>query len=163
MIDDGVGGLVVGGIGYPGVGYFTDSLQAVTMRLFAAQSRLDVDDDNVTTGATDGVLVLRYLLGIRGTALVAGAIGIRATRTTGDQVAEYLSAVDSAHPNCSINVVGAPAGPAATLDGIVLLRAMLGVTGGAVTAGINFPSGTARTTWATIRSYLVDNCGMQLQ
>lgn len=162
MIDDGVGGLVVGGIGYPGVGYFTSSLQAVTMRLFAAQSRFDVDDDNLIDAATDGILVLRYLLGIRGTALVAGAVGIGAARITGDQVTAYFGAVDRAHPNCPLDIVGSPTGASATLDGMVLLRAMLGITGDAVTAGINFPPGTARATWTAIRNHLVDNCGMRL-
>ena len=48
------------------------------------------------------------------------------------------------------------------LDGIVLLRAMFGLTGTAVTNGINFPVGTTRTTWADIKTHLNANCGMVL-
>jgi hypothetical protein len=39
---------------------------------------------------------------------------------------------------------------------------MLGLTGTAVTNGIGFPAGAYRTTWATIRPYLVNECGMTL-
>jgi hypothetical protein len=48
------------------------------------------------------------------------------------------------------------------LDGIVLMRAMLGLTGAAVTNGIAFPAGTVRTTWDSIKTHLNTNCGMAL-
>lgn len=162
MTGDGRGHLIVAGIGYPGAGYLSSTLRTVVIRLFATQSRFDIDDDNSLLGGTDGVLVLRYLFGFRGAALVAGATGVGAKRIVGDHVAGYLNAVDSAHPNCSIDIAGAPGGPSATLDGLVLLRAMLGLTGDAVTSGIYFPPGTARTSWPDIRSHLVDHCGMLL-
>ena len=48
---------------------------ALLAHLNAMRSALDVDGNTVVDAATDGVLILRYLLGIRGSALIAGAVG----------------------------------------------------------------------------------------
>ncbi len=53
---------------------------------------LDLDGDGQTEAATDGVLLLRYLLGFRGVALTANALAIGATRD-GDSIATYLTAL----------------------------------------------------------------------
>jgi len=50
----------------------------------------DVDGNGVTDALTDGLLLLRYAFGIRGTALTAGAIGPGATRITPAAIEEYL-------------------------------------------------------------------------
>jgi len=51
----------------------------------------DIDGDGQVLAATDGVLMLRYLIGIRGDALVTGAIGAAAVRTSADQVRNFLT------------------------------------------------------------------------
>ena len=51
---------------------------------------LDVDGNGVNDPATDGILLLRYMFGFRGDALVNGAVGAGATRTTGDEVEAWL-------------------------------------------------------------------------
>ncbi len=51
---------------------------------------LDIDGDGQTEAATDGVLLLRYLLGFRGAALTANALAAGATRD-GDAIATYLA------------------------------------------------------------------------
>ncbi len=50
----------------------------------------DVDGDGVVLPATDGLLILRGLLGFQGDSLVAGALGVSATRRTGDVIRTYL-------------------------------------------------------------------------
>jgi hypothetical protein len=41
---------------------------------------LDIDGDGATDPATDGVLILRYMFGLRGAALVQDATSIKASR-----------------------------------------------------------------------------------
>ena len=53
---------------------------------------LDIDGDGSTDALTDGLLLLRYLFGFRGNALVDGAISPYATRTTADEIVDYLEA-----------------------------------------------------------------------
>lgn len=48
----------------------------------------------------------------------------------------------------------------ATTDALILSRVALGISGNAVVAGINFSPEATRTTWPTIRDYLVNQCGM---
>jgi uncharacterized delta-60 repeat protein len=132
------------------------------LRIHGKQSRFDLDNDNESLSETDAILYLRHLLGFRGAALTTGAFGTYADRTSATDIATYLSTPNPTYPNCSASIVGAPGGPQAMLDGIVLLRAMMGLNGDAVTNGIAFPAGTARTSWVDIRAHLNGNCGMVL-
>jgi uncharacterized delta-60 repeat protein len=132
------------------------------IRIHGNQSRFDLDNDNEANPETDGLLYLRYLLGFRDATLTSGALGTYAERTSATDISTYLSTLSANFPNCSASIVGAPGGPSAMLDGIVLLRAMFGLTGTAVTSGINFPVGTTRTTWSDIKAHLNANCGMAL-
>jgi len=52
---------------------------------------LDADGNGTAQGATDGVLIARYLFGFTGTTLTNGAIGTGATRTTAAQIQQFLS------------------------------------------------------------------------
>ena len=47
----------------------------ITQYLDGIQPALNVDGDLLSESPTDGLLVLRYLLGLRGTALTTGALG----------------------------------------------------------------------------------------
>ena len=49
-----------------------------------------------------------------------------------------------------------------TIDGLINMRVMLGITGPAVVNGITFPANATRNTWPLIRDYLVTQCGMSL-
>jgi uncharacterized delta-60 repeat protein len=50
----------------------------------------------------------------------------------------------------------------ATLDGLIITRAMLGFAGSAVLQGLSFSPNARRSTWAQISNYLAQQCGMTL-
>jgi hypothetical protein len=51
---------------------------------------LDVDGNGIADALTDGLLIVRYLFGLRGDALISGALDPLATRTTAAAVEAYL-------------------------------------------------------------------------
>ena len=53
---------------------------------------LDIDGNSIINPLTDGLLVVRYVLGMRDDALVAGAVGSGATRSTA-QIKDYLASI----------------------------------------------------------------------
>ena len=113
---------------------------------------LDFDGSDMITPLTDGLLLLRAMLGLTSAAVTngaigAGAIGAGATRSTWvqSQPIIHLAAFD-------IDGNGATL-PAS--DGIMLLRAIFALTGTAVTNGAVVGS----RTWPEIRTYLNTNCG----
>jgi hypothetical protein len=67
----------------------TDPDQIKTF-LDATKLAYDIDGNGNVDAATDGVLIVRYLMGIRDDALVAGALGPRATRTLPADIANYI-------------------------------------------------------------------------
>jgi hypothetical protein len=56
-------------------------------------AQLDIDDDDNTDALTDGLLVLRYLFGFEGDALLQGAISSGATRTGGTEIEAYIESL----------------------------------------------------------------------
>ena len=54
---------------------------------------LDVDGNGVTGALTDGILVLRWLFGFRGLALVAGVVGPECTRCEPGEIDAFLEAL----------------------------------------------------------------------
>lgn len=63
---------------------------AVSARLNTIRPALDVDGDGQYRFATDGLLILRYLLGLRGGALVTGAVADSATRSSAPDIGAYI-------------------------------------------------------------------------
>ncbi len=53
----------------------------------------DIDRNGQVDTATDGVLLMRYLFGLRGTALTAGAVVGGATRTNPSDVESYIPSI----------------------------------------------------------------------
>jgi hypothetical protein len=51
---------------------------------------LDIDGNNQVDALTDGLLILRYVFGLRGDVLIAGVVGGDATRTTAEEIEAYL-------------------------------------------------------------------------
>lgn len=54
------------------------------------RAALDIDGDGQRLAGSDGLLLLRYLLGLRGAALIAGAVGPGAVRSTAPDIEAYL-------------------------------------------------------------------------
>lgn len=54
---------------------------------------LDVDHNGVAEASKDGLLILRYLLGFRGNALISGAVGAGARRTLVADIETYLASM----------------------------------------------------------------------
>ena len=73
-----------------GSGSIRTSARDIETRLLDMSPLLDVDGNGVIDAATDGLLLLRYLLGIRGDALVANALGQGARRIQASEVESYL-------------------------------------------------------------------------
>lgn len=114
----------------------------------AAEFPFDVDDNNLHNTLTDGILTLRYLAGFGGDALVAGAIGANASRTSATEIAGWLAP----HRHSTLDVDGDGEGRALT-DGILVLRYLAGFQGDALIAGaVNFDG--SRTTASTIEAWL---------
>ena len=97
--------------------------------------------------ASDGVLIVRYLFGIRGARLVAGALAGDATLTDPNAIEARLAAL---LPALDIDGDGERL---ATRDGLLVVRFLLGLRGNALIQGAAAASGT-RTTAADIEAYL---------
>jgi len=98
---------------------------------------LNADANDTLESSTDALLILRYILGYRGDALTNGVLGSNPTRT-GATLETYLA---------SLNFDADGDGQAnAMTDGLLILRAMLGLSGDALTVGaVNTSSSNART------------------
>ena len=57
----------------------------------AAVCSMDIDGNGRIEATTDGLLMMRYMLGIRGSALVSGALGAGASRTLPADIENYLA------------------------------------------------------------------------
>ena len=99
---------------------------------------LDVDGNGRYDPHTDGLLVTRYLLGMTGPALTAGAIGAGANRSDPAAIKTYL---DGIRPSLDIDGDGT-VNPAT--DGVLLLRYLLGFRGNQLTLGAT-AAGTVQT------------------
>ena len=66
--------------------------EEIVLYLTDANSELDIDGDGATKPLTDGLLLIRYLFGFTGDALISGAIGAGAERNTADAIENYIQA-----------------------------------------------------------------------
>ncbi len=112
---------------------------------------VDADANNNLSAMTDGVLALRWMLGMTGTAATRGATGASPGRTDPTLIADHLVAQ-------RMDIDGDSSVDAVT-DGLLLLRSLLGFSGDAVIAGALSPCAT-RTTWVAIRGHLAGTCGL---
>jgi hypothetical protein len=102
----------------------------ITASNTAAVPVLNIDNSDASTqydAASDGVLLLRYLFGLRGDALTDGALGSGATRDAA-QVTSYLSAFIPANQAQSPFDVDGDGIVSPLTDGIMILRRLLNPT-----------------------------------
>ena len=107
---------------------------------------LDVDDNKRVDALTDGILIVRYLFGLTGAALVNGAVGTNANRTNPQQLVMFL---DDIEPMLDVDGNGQVD---ALTDGVLIVRYLFGIRGGNLTQG-TLGAGATRN-GAQIEAYL---------
>lgn len=128
----------------------TSAFGAGEIRTFFTPNTLNVDASSAAPkylATTDGLLTIRYLLGLTGSALTSGALGSTATRTNS---ADVLSHLVGLRPQLDIDGDG---NWFAHTDGVLMLRYMLGLRGDALIANA-FTPGAPRSTAALIEAQL---------
>ncbi|MBP6530453.1 MAG: hypothetical protein KA260_10055 [Burkholderiales bacterium] len=137
------------------MGATTNNLSAQLDSAFP-NCNLDVDGNGILDTATDGAAMLRRYLGVNSSAFT-NLSGTCAQHTT-------ATALHANSAKATVAATGS-ASPAFTTDGLVTLRAMLGLSGAAVTNGA-VAAGALRSQWNTpagtnnnIREWLNANCG----
>ncbi len=143
------------------IGAFNDGFVARISRGLDAATQsclLDLDGDGTFRMTTDGLLMLRMMLGLTGAAVTEGAVSPLGIRKTHATIVADLTAYCGSVGTCLPNVDGSTGAPDAATDGLLLIRALAGLTGTAVTCGA-LGSMPTRSTWSAIRSYLNANCG----
>jgi len=92
-----------------------------------------------------------------GKILIAGNCGTSSARACATRVMGFPSNGSS----CSLDIDG-DGSFNALVDGLIVNRALLGLSGAAVTNNITFAANAVRTSWTDIRLFLVGQCGMTL-
>jgi hypothetical protein len=98
---------------------------------------LDVDLDGTVAPLTDGLLILRYLFGFTGPALVTGALGNGATRTSPAAIVAYLDSIRATVLDLDLDGQELPLS-----DGLMLLRYLFGFRGAVLVAAAIDPDCT---------------------
>lgn len=123
---------------YTGVGSNSPSSKAgqgvrVVLRQVVTVSgfKLDIDANGKYDALTDGLLVMRYLSGLRGSSLIAGVVDqTSGTRTSASAIEAYLADGQSV-----LDVDGSGTVTAA-VDGALIMRSLFGFSGSALTTGL---------------------------
>ena len=97
-----------------------------------APKALDVDGDGAFDPLVDGILIVRYLAGVTGNALVAG-VGAGGGRSASDIVAHLTDHLPL------LDVDGDGRADAFT-DGVLILRYLFGLRGSELVEGIDAPN-----------------------
>jgi uncharacterized delta-60 repeat protein len=137
-----------------------NSTTLVTSRLVSDLSAFDVDGSSTDDANIDGIALLRLMAGFRGASLTAGLnIPTNATRKTGPEIENYVESLTT----CTTDIDGDGAS-SFTIDGLILIRAMLGLSGNAAVGGINWPASSTATRrdWPSIRQYLFESCNLSV-
>ncbi len=113
------------------------------------QTNFDIDGNATPNVLADGVLIIRYMLGLEGDQLVDGAVGQGATRATADAIMAYL---DTAAGE-GLTDVDDNGTPNVLADGVLIIRYMLGLTGDDLIDGA-IGQGANRNTAQAIESFL---------
>ena len=108
---------------------------------------------------TTGLIANGQYLCVRNVAAAAGSTFSESTILVGGFVTKFLNYTGQLFA-CTMDVDGDGIYQATT-DGLMLTRALMGMTGTAVTNGL-VAHNPPRNTWALIRQHLNNNCGMNL-
>jgi len=106
----------------------------------------DVDGNGIIHTFSDGLILLKYIIGHRGTALINGGIGAGATRATAPQIEGYIETI-----YWTLDVGGD--GKVGYGDGLMILKYMASFRGPNLTNGA-VSAGSIRSTAKDIEDYL---------
>lgn len=133
----------------------------VSANVSQQQCALDVDGDGRLLPFTDGLLILRYMLGLRGNALVANADRNAPPDRTAAVIEKFIAAAISDDAFDADGDRFTEVG----LDAQILLRALVGYRNEAIFDGLGAPRQTAkRSRWAdgppgtNVLGYMKDRC-----
>ena len=126
------------------------SLVSPTMH---ATCNFDIDGNGRPEALTDGLLLIRSMLGLTGDALTQGALGVGATRTLTADLQTFIASQD-------YNLDGNTVQDVST-DGLLALRYLFGFRGDALTAGV-IGAGASRNSDAAIINHIKGGCATQI-
>lgn len=109
--------------------------------------RIDIDGNSSYDAMTDGLLIIRYLFGLTGQSLIAGALGPGATLTDAAKLLQHLADI---RPIFDVDGNG---NVDALTDGVMMIRYLFGSRGPALIQGAIGP-GATRSTAAQIETYI---------
>jgi N-acetylneuraminic acid mutarotase len=135
---------------YAGDSNFNASASPAIQHLVRAYCNLDVDGDTAFRPSVDAHLILRYLQGLRNTALVAGLT----TQDPGLIANRMARMVTNLALDLDGNGIVEP-----TTDGLMLLRIAIGFRGDAITNGALGAQPRLRSTGQQIAEYVDRTCG----
>ncbi len=138
----------------------TTGTQASTTLTFnpAPVCSFDIDGDGIARPLTDGLMIIRYMLGLSGTPLIQGAFNPEGAFAN---ISDINTRLNLLRGNNWLDIDDNGTSLAES-DGILLLRAMFGLTGTAVTHGALGEAPRNREDWAAIKVYLNTTCNMNL-
>jgi hypothetical protein len=128
----------------------------VTFGVTPASCTLDIDNDGAVLPTTDALVILRRMLTLSSEGLRANAYNPLGLRTDASQMAALIDPMISTK---TLDIDGNGSVTAAT-DGLLLLRALLGFGGNAVTNNALGAGVKTRGDWSSIRQYLITTCGV---
>lgn len=106
----------------------------------------DIDGDGDSTPLSDGLMIIKWIMGLRGDDLTVGAVNPAGARTTNAAIEGYLEMIE---PYMDINGDGV----VDFLDGWLILKAMFGLIGTNLTDDSIRPAAT-RTTSDELIAYM---------
>jgi uncharacterized delta-60 repeat protein len=113
---------------------------------------LDIDGDNTAVATTDSLIQIRVSLGLTGDAVTSSInFAPSAQRKTWTAIRDYM-VTNSTDFDGDGRVLP-------TTDALIHARILMGFTGDAVVNGIDFPVNATRKDWASINTYVTNNCG----
>lgn len=116
-------------------------------------SAIDIDGDDSTKALTDGLLIIRYLAGFRGTSLIDGAVDPTGHRTTAATIEKWMTD----HRDIFMDIDGD--GRFAPLsDGILAIRYLAGFRSTSLVTGA-VGSNATRSTAESVTAYLDAHAG----
>ena len=132
--DDSLDGTVIGFSDSSTAAGYELNAPAVTVEL--ASGSWDFDGSGSADALTDGLLLLRYAFGLRGSMLTADATDPSSTLTDAD----IQASIETAHG--SFADIDASGSTDALTDGLLLLRYLFGLRGGMLVADATDPGGS---------------------